>query len=179
MRALIEAGCPVKGRSAEFGYGGASVPSAYALAKAGATSIAIAGRRAEGIAEAIAHLRATAPFPMSLEEVAPGDSALKHACEAADLIGDSTSMAMLHSPAEHESPVPGAKCRPGPRVSDIVYNPLETEFLRLPGKPGRSRSTGLDMLVYQAAEAIELWTGRTPPVDIMRQAAMRALGMTE
>jgi len=180
IRALIEAGCPVKGRSVLIiGYGGAERAVAYALAEAGATSIAIAGRRAEGIAEAIAHLRATAPFPMSLEEVAPGERPLKYACEAADLIVNCTSMGMLHSPAEHESPIPGTMFNRGHWVSDIVYNPPETEFLRLAREAGAKPVAGLDMLIYQAAEAIELWTGRTPPVDIMRLAAMRALGMTE
>jgi shikimate dehydrogenase len=162
-----------------LGYGGAERAVAYALAEAGATAIAVAGRRAEGIHEAIEHLRATAPFPMSLEEVDAGERALKYACDAADIIVNCTSVGMLHSPAEHESPVPGNMFNRGHWVSDIVYNPLETEFLRLAREAGAKPVAGLDMLIYQAAEAIELWTGRTPPVDIMRTAAMRALGMTE
>jgi shikimate 5-dehydrogenase len=31
------------------------------------------------------------------------------------------------------------------------------------------------MLVYQGAEAFELWTGRPAPVDIMMAAAKKAL----
>jgi len=178
IRALTEAGCAVKGKSVLiFGYGGAERAVAYALAEAGATSIGIAGRRAEGIHEAVEHLRATAPFPMNLDEVSPDE--LKYACNAADIIVNCTSMGMLHSPAEHESPVPGTMFNRGHWVSDIVYNPLETEFLHLAREAGAKPIAGLDMLIYQAAEAIELWTGRQPPVDIMRTAAMRALGMLE
>jgi shikimate dehydrogenase len=180
MRALTEAGCAVKGKSVLIlGYGGAERAVAYALAEAGATSMAIAGRRAEGIHEAVEHLRATAPFPISLEEVGAAERDLKYACDAADIIVNCTSMGMLHSPAEHESPVPGPMFNRGHWVSDIVYNPLETEFLRLAREAGAKPVAGLDMLIYQAAEAILLWTGREPPVDIMRTAAMRALGMLE
>ena len=114
---------------------------------------------------------------MNLDEVTPDQ--LKMACSGADIIVNCTSMGMLHSPAEHESPVPGSMFNRGHWVSDIVYNPLETEFLRLAREAGAKPVAGLDMLIYQAAEAIELWTGRQPPVDIMRTAAMRALGMLE
>ncbi len=34
------------------------------------------------------------------------------------------------------------------------------------------------MLVYQGAESIRLWTGREPPVDVMREAARAALGLS-
>ncbi|HXZ97837.1 MAG TPA: hypothetical protein VED24_00560, partial [Candidatus Acidoferrum sp.] len=35
---------------------------------------------------------------------------------------------------------------------------------------------GLDMLVRQAALSFKLWTGRDPPIDIMRAAAKVARG---
>ena len=36
---------------------------------------------------------------------------------------------------------------------------------------------GLPMLVYQGAAAWEMWTGRDAPVDVMMDAARRALGL--
>ena len=35
--------------------------------------------------------------------------------------------------------------------------------------------SGLDMLIYQAERAIEIWTGKTPDVNIMKIAALEAL----
>lgn len=61
-------------------------------------------------------------------------------------------------------------------VSDIVYTPLETEFLRRAKRQGLKTVSGLSMLVFQGAEAFELWTGKKAPVDIMRKAALEALG---
>ena len=48
-------------------------------------------------------------------------------------------------------------------VADVIYKPFETPFL----KWARSRKVvavnGLGMLLYQAAEAFELWTGQSMP----------------
>ncbi|MCH3950240.1 MAG: shikimate dehydrogenase [Acidaminococcus sp.] len=43
---------------------------------------------------------------------------------------------------------------------DIVYNPAETEFLRLAGQRGLVTCNGLYMLVAQAMASEEIWLGR-------------------
>jgi 3-dehydroquinate dehydratase/shikimate dehydrogenase len=58
---------------------------------------------------------------------------------------------------------------------DLVYNPLDTRFLRDAREEGCRVVTGLDMLVAQAALQFRLWTGRDAPVGLMRQAALEAL----
>jgi shikimate dehydrogenase len=180
LRGLVEAGFNPKGKSVLIiGYGGAERAVAYALAEAGATSIAIAGRRTEAIAEAVEHLRATSPWPMNLDAVEGDERSLVYACQGADLIVNCTSVGMRHSPTEGSSPIPGHLINRGHWVSDVVYNPLETELLRQAREAGATVVAGLDMLVYQAAEAIELWTGQRAPVDVMREAAMVALGLKE
>jgi len=60
-------------------------------------------------------------------------------------------------------------------VSDIVYSPLETAFLRNAKKLGLKTHDGLSMLVHQGAIGFKLWTGRKAPVDVMRAAALAAL----
>lgn len=73
--------------------------------------------------------------------------------------------------SEDSSPVPGAWLR-GRRIAyDLVYNPLETRFLADARAAGCLTISGVDMLVAQAAVQFELWTGRKPPIDAMREAA--------
>ena len=60
-------------------------------------------------------------------------------------------------------------------VYDIVYNPLTTKFLKSAQKSGLRTVEGLDMLLYQAQRAIQLWTGETPDVRDMKIAALRNL----
>jgi len=50
-------------------------------------------------------------------------------------------------------------------VFDMVYNPTETEFLKLAKKQGAQIIGGLKMLVYQAAKSFELWTGEEMPAE--------------
>ncbi|MFH1038999.1 MAG: shikimate dehydrogenase [PVC group bacterium] len=64
---------------------------------------------------------------------------------------------------------------PGTLVMDLVYNPLETPLLKATRKRGLKGINGLGMLVYQAAAAWEIWTGKTAPVDVMKAAAREAL----
>ncbi len=60
-------------------------------------------------------------------------------------------------------------------VMDIVYSPLKTRLLREAEAAGCRIVDGLAMLVYQGAAQFELWTGQRAPIEIMRQAALRAL----
>jgi shikimate dehydrogenase len=58
---------------------------------------------------------------------------------------------------------------------DLVYNPEETPFLRAAQSRGARAAGGLAMLVYQGAASFRLWTGREAPVEVMFQAARKAL----
>jgi 3-dehydroquinate dehydratase / shikimate dehydrogenase len=59
---------------------------------------------------------------------------------------------------------------------DLIYNPIETEFLKEARRAGCRTLSGLPMLVAQARLQFELWTGKTPPAGIMYAAAAAALG---
>ena len=54
-------------------------------------------------------------------------------------------------------------------VSDVIYNPRETKFLRLAKERGLKTFNGLYMLLYQGAKAFEIWTGKEMPVDIIKE----------
>lgn len=60
-------------------------------------------------------------------------------------------------------------------VSDIVANPMETRFLREAKKLGRAVLPGWGMLLYQGVAAFEVFTGKKPDVNIMREALVKAL----
>lgn len=60
-------------------------------------------------------------------------------------------------------------------VYDIVYNPIRTVLLNEAQKRGLRIISGLDMLIYQAQRAIEIWTGLKPDVNLMKIAALEAL----
>ena len=60
-------------------------------------------------------------------------------------------------------------------VYDIVYNPIKTVLISEAQKRGLRTISGLDMLIYQAQRAIEIWTNKTPDVKLMKIAALEAL----
>jgi shikimate dehydrogenase len=95
----------------------------------------------------------------------------------ADCIIQATSAGMVGGgPGEDVSSVVAWDRLPAHAVAyDVVYNPRVTPFLRAARGRGMVAVDGLGMLVRQAALAIALWTGLTPPLDRMREAAEDAL----
>ena len=61
-------------------------------------------------------------------------------------------------------------------VYDLIYNPVETEFLKQARRAGCQTLGGLQMLVAQARLQFELWTGKTAAAEVMHGAAASALG---
>lgn len=57
-------------------------------------------------------------------------------------------------------------------VTDLVYAPLETGFLREAARRGCRVVGGLGMLLHQAAPGFERWFGRRPDVDDEARAAV-------
>ena len=60
-------------------------------------------------------------------------------------------------------------------IYDIVYNPIKTVLIREAKNRNLRTIEGLDMLIYQAQRAIEIWTGKRPDVNVMKIAALEAL----
>ena len=59
-------------------------------------------------------------------------------------------------------------------VSDIVYSPAETDLLRAARERGLNISTGLGMLLYQAAPGFQHWFGVLPKVTSQLRALVEA-----
>jgi shikimate dehydrogenase len=52
-------------------------------------------------------------------------------------------------------------------IYDLIYNPRETKLVKDARAQGLPTTTGLGMLIEQAALAFELWTSRNPPRNIL------------
>jgi shikimate dehydrogenase len=82
------------------------------------------------------------------------------------LIVNTTPVGM--APHIDESPWPeNLPFPPHAAIYDLVYNPRETRLVRDACLQGLRTTTGLGMLVEQAALAFELWTGYHPPREVM------------
>jgi shikimate dehydrogenase len=89
--------------------------------------------------------------------------------EAFNLLVNTTPLGM--SPNIETSPLPeNTTLSKDTVVYDLVYNPRETRLVNDARAQGCSATTGLGMLIEQAALAFERWTGYTPPRDILRAA---------
>ena len=98
----------------------------------------------------------------------------KNNIQTAEVIINATSLGMTGCPPmpssvlEHlRDPMPDAV------VMDMVYSPLDTDFLRAAGAAGCRTVDGLAMLIGQAAAAFELFFGQPAPRE--HDAELRAL----
>ena len=87
---------------------------------------------------------------------------LQDSITQADLLVNATSVGMDGS----SQPIPTSIVLPEKLlVADVIYQPFETPFLKWARNQGNQSINGLGMLLYQAAEAFELWTGKEMPAD--------------
>ena len=87
---------------------------------------------------------------------------LQDSITQADLLVNATSVGMDGS----SQPIPTSIVLPEKlMVADVIYQPFETPFLKWASNQGNQSINGLGMLLYQAAEAFELWTGKEMPTD--------------
>ncbi|HLT58103.1 MAG: shikimate dehydrogenase [Limnochordales bacterium] len=163
---------PAGSRVVVLGAGGAARAVAFALADAGVTRLVIANRtpaRAQELAAAVAR--------PGLETGALGlDSPeLREELAGADLLVQTTPAGM-EGGSGAALPVPENWLHPPLIVCDIVYTPPLTPLLAAARRRGLRIVPGWGMLLYQGAAAFERWTGRPPPVAIMRAALLEVLG---
>ena len=87
---------------------------------------------------------------------------LQDSTTQADLLVNATSVGMDGS----SQPIPTSIVLPEKlMVADVIYQPFETPFLKWAKEQGNQSINGLGMLLYQAAETFELWTGKEMPTD--------------
>ncbi len=74
-----------------------------------------------------------------------------------------------------ETPVHPSYLKAGMTVFDAVYTPETTLLVKEARDRGCQVVTGVELFVRQAALQFQLFTGRPPPVELMRKAVKRAL----
>jgi shikimate 5-dehydrogenase len=89
-----------------------------------------------------------------------------------DLLVNCTPIGM--HPHVDRTPLDADHLAPG-TVYDLIYNPPTTRLLKEAQQAGCTAIGGLGMLVGQAQQAFEWWTGVRPSADVMRAAATRKL----
>ena len=150
-----------------LGAGGGARGIAFALAEARADRIDITNRSLAKAAQLASDVAATGA-DVRVPDGAP-DLAFY------DCIVNCTSLGMHGGPGPDELPCAIERARMGALAVDIVYTPAATPFLKAAAAAGLKTLPGLPMLIYQGALAFELWTGVHAPVDVMAEAARKAL----
>lgn len=86
-----------------------------------------------------------------------------------DLVLNATSLGLK---ADDPLPFDPAvfSCNRARKAYDMIYRPAATPFLKLAKAAGCQVANGLGMLLYQGAKALEIWSGKTAPVVVMRAA---------
>lgn len=159
-----------------FGAGGTARSVCLELAQAGARRIYISSRSAM-CEELCAHIgkffpNVCIPIRNTVENVDAIASALK---ECHIVLNLSVCGMIGH---ENETPVDRRLLLPRHICFDATYNPAKTRFLLEAEVLGCKIINGLDMLLYQGARQIALWTGEPEDeaVPPMRAALMEAMG---
>ena len=144
-----------------FGAGGSARAVVYALVNDG-WNVTLAARRieqAQQLANSIDHYQLTI---VNYSDLQPSTF---------NLLVNTTPLGM--TPNTETSPLPeNTVLSKNTFVYDLVYNPRETKLVRDARAQGLNASTGLGMLIEQAALAFEKWTGVSADRSAMQQAVL-------
>ncbi|MBI4972264.1 MAG: shikimate dehydrogenase [Candidatus Omnitrophica bacterium] len=151
-----------------IGAGGAGRAVSVYLAKAGARSIAIYDVEKNKSSVLLKHLKEK----FKNREIILADSIAELKIRDCDLLINATPVGLKKNTP---SLVAGEFLHPHLLVYDLVYNPKETQLLKIAKKKGCLVSNGLGMLLYQGAISFKIWTAKSAPLEVMRQALKEAL----
>ena len=171
MRAAADFGVDVTGRELTLiGAGGAANAIAVHSSLDGAAFIHLVSRRgrswdrARSLVDRINENTGCQAELIDLED----SICLKSALERSVLLTNATSAGM--APETDVTPLKDTSLLyPELFVSDVIYNPRKTRFLREAQEAGCRTFNGLYMLLYQGEKAFNIWTGLDMPVQMIRE----------
>lgn len=171
LDALAGAGLSDIGRvkAVLLGAGGTGRAAAWALLSGGVRQLVLwnrSGKRARSLASDLAeHLDAS---PLEVVDDASGH------ISSCDILVNTTSIGLEEQGAD-EQELASLRVRPedigeGKTVVDFVYRKGGTALARAASSAGATAIDGIDILVRQGARSFELWTERSAPQSVMREA---------
>lgn len=168
LRELAGSGFDLRaGRVVLLGNGGAARGAAIALLDSQVSELVLLGRERERIEGLLAHLRQQNSVSRLHGAVLETLEARRLLSEA-DIVVNTTSVGLK---AGDETRLLDVALLPASAlVMDMIFNPPLTPLLRDAQARGLRVLNGLSMLLYQGTLALELWTGRSAPEEVMRAA---------
>ena len=162
-------------KAAVMGTGGASRAICAGLFKKGIRKIDIYTRNIIDSSETVKTLRER----FNTIEFNAIQSSMMKGLEDVDILVNATPLGMKNF-AQGSSPVEDKFIQTlsdSAIVYDIVYNPIRTSLISKAIKYNKKYIHGLDMLVWQAVRATEIWTGQKPDFNLMKTSALEAFLM--
>lgn len=146
------------------------------LGAGGAARAIIYGFLQAGVTEVLLFNRSLSRSEILAQHFGPRVKVLEwaqrnHGARQASVIVNTTTLGMK---GEGDPGVDFTACDPATVVSDIVYVPLETPFLKRARAAGLTTVDGLGMLLHQAVPGFEKWFGVRPTVTDALYARVRA-----
>ncbi len=158
-------------RVAILGTGGSARGVGMASASAGASAIRVCGRDA-GRSEALAAEIRTEFSNLAVTIALTENDGWNAAVSASDAVIHTTTVGM--QPGD-EALVPATAFRSGQAAYDLIYLRDETCFMRAAKQGGARTANGLGMLLHQGVDALRIWLGQEPPLEVMREALWQAV----
>lgn len=166
VASLTEAGFTIEGNAVFVGAGGAARSVAYELAQAGISRIEFLDLnilRAASLAEFIEE-----KTPCKSSAHIMNQAVFNRLGEQAAFIVNCSPVGMY--PNTENSPVTSVENLSSQTIlCDIIYNPLQTKFLRLGQQQGLRTMNGLPMFIHQGALTLEILLGQKPPLAYMKE----------
>lgn len=176
MMSLKNAGYDIIGKKMTIlGAGGAGTSILVQAALDGAAEIAVFNRRTpffERTQEIIGKLKERTKCRIRLYDYEDPSLLRREISESVILI-NATSLGMAPNVDACIIQDP-SMLHPELIVSDVIYNPRETKLLRMAKEIGCPTFNGMYMLLYQGAEAFQIWTGQEMPVEHIKNMFFRS-----
>lgn len=164
VRGIREDGISLEGKTIVIlGAGGAARAISVECALAKAAAITIVNRTEAKGEELAALVQEKTSCQAAFVKWTPGI-----AIPQCDILINATNIGLY--PDTNAPDIDYESIREGMIVQDIIPNPAITPFLKKAEARGAVIRDGQSMLVHQGALAVELWTGKKPDLEAMKEA---------